>query len=211
MRSNGARSGIAQRLAAGVAGGIAGSLAMNLVARAAGAATGGREAASAAPGPDRYGRGAQPPQAAGRADEDATVRLASALYRVATDQPPTRRTARALGTAAHYAFGAAVGACYALLAPRIPAITRANGLAYGALVWILADEIAMPALRLSRGPRQLGLRLLALGLAEHCAYGAALDAVRRGLDRHPNDHDAFPVGDWAQFPGAPPVIRHGAG
>ena len=190
-----------QRFSAGFAGGIAGSLAMNLLVRAVGAARGGREAAAAAPGADRTGRGVQPPQAETVADDDATVRVGTTAYRAVTGEQPSHRTALKLGSAAHYAFGAAAGAAYALLAPSLPSLTRANGLVYGALVWMLADEIAMPALRLSRGPRSLSPGLLALGLAGHLAYGAALDAVRRTLARARAETEPCAIGDWAEFPG----------
>jgi hypothetical protein len=46
-------------------------------------------------------------------------------------------------------------------------------------VWAIADEAAMPALGLSRGPRQLTRGMHAYSLLGHRMYGATLEAVRR--------------------------------
>jgi hypothetical protein len=163
----------------GLAAGIAGGFTMNLFTRIASGATGGHEAEGAAPGPDRVGRGMQPPQADGRADEDAAVRLGTAVYGAVTGERPARVTRRALGTAAHYAFSAANGIAYMFLAERVPATRRCFGAAYGTLVWGVADEGLMPALGLSRGPHELSPGLHLYSLAGHWIFGATLEAFRR--------------------------------
>src|SRR4051794_1142697 len=71
------------RCAAGIAGGLLASVAMNVFARALTAAR-GREADGAAPGADRHGRGVQPPQAEGAAEDDAAVRAGATAYRAVT-------------------------------------------------------------------------------------------------------------------------------
>ncbi|HXW03770.1 MAG TPA: hypothetical protein VD833_00945 [Vicinamibacterales bacterium] len=63
-----------------------------------------------------------------------------------------------LGLLAHDAFAAGAGITYALFVSRIPAIGRGAGCLYGSLVWGAADELAVPALGLSRGPRELAVR-----------------------------------------------------
>ena len=60
-------------LAAGMAAGLLAGLAMNLFARAT-LSVSGREAPDASPGADRTGRGMQPPQAKGRAEDDKADR-----------------------------------------------------------------------------------------------------------------------------------------
>src|SRR3954468_8955737 len=75
---------------AGVAGGLIAGWTMNMFSRAAAALGGGREAPGAAPGRDRFGRGAQPPQALSTADRDATVLIGSALYRTVAGRDPNR-------------------------------------------------------------------------------------------------------------------------
>lgn len=174
----------AQRALVGFAGGLLGAFAMNTFGRAVLASRNGREAAGAAPGADRLGRGVQPPQAEGLAEDDATVRVGTLAYRAVTGSEPSGAARPWLGTAAHYAFAATVGACYALMKERIPLMRAGYGTLYGTAVWIVADETIMPALRLSRGPRQLPAGVHAYALAGHWVYGLTVDFVTRyGIGR----------------------------
>jgi uncharacterized membrane protein YagU involved in acid resistance len=175
--SSGAR--LQQQCVVGFAGGLVGALAMNLFSRALSSARGGRETPGGAPGRDRAGRGVQPPQAEGTAENDATVRVGTAAYRAMTNRTPGRATRSWLGTAVHYAFGGAMGAWYAAMAERVPTVRALHGVAYGTAVWVVADEIVMPILGLSRGPRQLPGDVHAYALAGHWVYGATLESVCR--------------------------------
>ena len=143
---------LAQRFVIGFAGGVLASLVMNLFSRAVTAARDGREAPGAAPGEDRAGRGVQPAQAEHVAEDDATIRVGTVAYRAVTGQEPSGASRPWLGTAAHLAFGGTVGACYAVLAQRMPMIRAGRGTAYGTAVWMVADEMVMPLLR-QRGSR----------------------------------------------------------
>jgi uncharacterized protein DUF1440 len=163
----------------GIAGGLLGASAMNLFARGVVALGQGREAPGAAPGPDREGRGVQPPQSATTADQDATVLAGTAAFRAITGEEPDPRAQQRLGSAAHYAFAAGAGLTYALLALAWPAITSARGAAYGTLVWAAADEGIVPALGLSRGPQEIDAGVHAYALLGHFVFGATLDAVLR--------------------------------
>jgi hypothetical protein len=156
---------------------------MNLFARTMAAATNGQEAQGAAPGDDRTGRGMQPAQAKGYADEDAAVRIGTIAYRALVRDEPTDDARPWLGSAAHYGFSATAGVCYALLAARAPAIRTGFGTLYGTLVWALADEGLVPALGLSRRPTELPLGLHLYALCGHWIYGGTLEALTR---RSPN-------------------------
>jgi hypothetical protein len=164
------------RIGHGFLGGIAGSFAMNTFARVM-VAFSGREAPGAAPGQDRIGRGVQPPQSTTTADRDAAVLAGAWAFRAAAGRQPRRRTALKLGAAAHYLFGAGAGIAYAVLAPRCPALRRGRGAVYGALVWAAADEVAMPALGISRAPHRIAWPVHAYALIGHFVYAAALDGV----------------------------------
>ena len=157
---------------------------MNTFTRLVSSFTHGREAEGVAPGGDRVGRGMQPPQAHIRADDDAAVRSASSIYEAVTGRIPERRRRIRLGTMAHYAFSAGLGVGYVVLADRFPVTRRGMGTMYGAVVWATADEGLMPALGLSRGPRQLSVGMHAYSLLGHAVYGIALECVRLVLDRN---------------------------
>jgi putative membrane protein len=169
------------RILAGLLSGLFASAAMNVAARAVTRARGGREADGAAPGRYRTGRGAQPPQAKGAAEHDGAVIAGTTAYRMLTGKYPPAHQRLALGTAAHYAFGAAVGAAYAVASARVPALRKCYGTAYGTLVWLIADEGMMPALGLSRSAKELSAGVLAFGLGTHLVYGAALETGMRVL------------------------------
>jgi uncharacterized membrane protein YagU involved in acid resistance len=166
-------------LLAGLVGGLIAGWTMNMFSRVAAIAGDGREAPGAAPGRDRFGRGAQPPQALRTADCDATILAGSAVYRAMAGRNPDRDVQPWIGSAMHYAFSAGLGMAYAVAASRVPVLRRGRGLLYGALVWSVADEGVMPALGLSRGPRRLDPRVHAYALLAHLVYGATLDAVVR--------------------------------
>src|SRR3954467_14154131 len=65
----------------GLTGGVLGSLAMNVYSRVVRSANDGAEGRGTAPGSERDGRGMQPAQAEGRAEQDAAVRVGAAAYR----------------------------------------------------------------------------------------------------------------------------------
>lgn len=170
---------VLKRCVIGFAGGLLAGFAMNTFARAVNAMSDGTEATGAAPGSDRVGRGAQPPQAAGPADDDAAVRVARIASRALTGREPSRHSRLQLGSAVHYMFSGVLGAWYAVVAERAPAVRAGHGALYGTAVWIVADEMIMPALGLSRGPRQLPVGVHAYALTSHWVYGLTLESVTR--------------------------------
>jgi uncharacterized membrane protein YagU involved in acid resistance len=88
---------------------------------------------------------------------------------------------------AHYSFSAGLGVGYVVLTDRFPAVRRGMGTLYGAAVWATADEGLMPALQLSRGPRQLSVGMHVYSLLGHFVFGTALECVRLALDRDDSD------------------------
>jgi hypothetical protein len=170
---------IGRLLATGLAAGVLAGMAMDTFSRLVSAFGNGREAKGAAPGADRTGRGVQPAQAEGHAEDDATVRAGTIVYETITGDRPDHDTRLWLGRAAHYGLSISAAMVYVLLAERFAPVRAGYGTLYGTAVWVVADEGVVPALGLSRGPRQLPANVLAFGLLGHFVYGAALEAVRR--------------------------------
>ena len=167
------------QLVAGLAGGLAGAFVMDAFARLVTLDGRTREASGATPGGDRIGRGPQPAQALDRAEEDAATRVGTGAFEALTGRRPDAPTRRWLGSAAHYGFGAGAGVAYAMLTPRVPGLSAGRGTFYGAMVWAAADEGVIPAMGLSRGPRELPAGVHAYALVSHLGFGATLDAVVR--------------------------------
>lgn len=115
-------------------------------------------------------------------DEDpATVKAADALSRSSRGEPLDEREKVPAGEAVHYAFGAAVGLAYGVLARIEPRVTAASGLAMGVGVAMLADEIAVPALGLGKPPAQTPSSTHAYSLASHLVFGLVAERTRRAV------------------------------
>jgi putative membrane protein len=172
-------SGLDLRLACiGAVSGIVAAMAMDTFSRLM-QGRDGREAAGATPGAERDARGVQPAQAEGSAGQDATVQVGTAAFKAVAGYTPSREAQQWLGTAAHYAFSAAIGVNYAIASERAPAMRRGFGTLYGSFVWATADEGVVPAAGLSKKPTEIPLGVHAYALSAHWVFGAALEAARR--------------------------------
>jgi hypothetical protein len=112
--------------------------------------------------------------------DDAAVEGVERLARAAGFQLTPRQKELA-APLAHYLFGTSVGALYGALAARRPGVTAACGVAFGELVWLVADFGAIPALRLSPPPHHTPWQVHARGIAAHVAYGGVMELTRRAL------------------------------
>jgi len=56
-----------------------------------------------------------------------------------------------------------------------------SGVSFGAALFVVADELAVPAAGLSGKPSEFPLSSHLYGLASHLVYGVTTDIVRRGL------------------------------
>ena len=83
----------------------------------------------------------------------------------------------------HYAFGSAVGALYGATSEYIPVVRKFAGAPFGAAVFAGADQLALPALNLTRSPREYPLAMHGTELGSHIVYGMTLEGVRRLVRR----------------------------
>jgi len=114
--------------------------------------------------------------------EDATVKTAEAITG-ALGHPLSKEEKKVAGPLVHYAFGTAMGAVYGALAELSPRVARGAGVPFGTAVWLGADEVAVPALGLSKKPAESPPSVHAYALASHLVYGLATDLVRRAVLR----------------------------
>lgn len=88
------------------------------------------------------------------------------------------------GQVVHLAFGSAWGAAYGLLAGTLPSSAGLRGgLAFGAAVWLLSDDILLPAFKLAAWPHHYPLKTHLYALGAHAVYGAAVAGTFEGLRR----------------------------
>lgn len=86
------------------------------------------------------------------------------------------------GQVVHYAFGGAWGAAYALCTASQRRRSPAAGLGLGLLVWVMSDNLIIPAFRIAGWANRYPLKSHAYAIAAHLAYGVA---VGRTLDVMP--------------------------
>jgi hypothetical protein len=113
--------------------------------------------------------------------EPATYKAADAIATRVTGAHIPRGSKAAAGNVVHYAFGGALGAAYGAATVNHPGVTRLAGMPFGAAVWFLADEIAVPAAGLAKGPTKYPVSKHASALAGHLVFGATTELARRGL------------------------------
>lgn len=86
------------------------------------------------------------------------------------------------GMAIHWGLGAGAGAVYGVLRNRVPGADAGAGLVFGTAFWLVIDEGANYALRLTPGPTAFPWQTHARGLAGHLVFGIAAHATLAALD-----------------------------
>lgn len=147
---------------AGALGGLAGSWVMNQFQSAL---------ASKQPKPQP----SEPEQEA----EDATMKTADRITQSVAGHGLSKEQKKAAGPFVHYVYGAGIGALYGGASARFRPARAGFGLAYGTAAWALGDEVAIPALKLGKGPAETPLSQHLQALAAHLVYGATLEGMRR--------------------------------
>lgn len=113
--------------------------------------------------------------------DDATVKAANAISQGVFGHELQESEKKPAGAAVHYAFGTVTGGLYGALAEVAPQVTTATGVPFGAAFWLLADEVSVPLLGLSKGPGAYPLSTHAYALASHLVYGATAELSRRAV------------------------------
>ena len=88
-----------------------------------------------------------------------------------------------LTMAAHFGYGAAVGALFGLVAPRRPAEAAAAGAGFGVLVWAVSYLGLMPALGLHPPATTEPARRNGLMIAAHLVWGATAGLLTHAIVR----------------------------
>ena len=113
--------------------------------------------------------------------DDATVKTANGISMKVLDRQLTGDEKKWAGPAVHYAFGGIVGGIYGAAAANIPIASAGCGTAYASAVWLLADEVAVPAAGLSGPPSKTSPAMHLKAWASHLVYGLVTDLTRRAV------------------------------
>jgi hypothetical protein len=174
-------------LAAGLVGGLVASWTMNVFQAMWSREEVGVEEPHGAQGIKPYVEGQQTGQSKkpanegddGKQDDDPTEKIAEAFSEKVLDRSLTESEKEPAGAIVHYVFGVASGAVYGALAEVAPVVTAGAGLPFGAVFWLTADELAVPALGLSKKPTEYPLSTHVYSLCSHLVYALTAEAVRR--------------------------------
>jgi putative membrane protein len=160
-------------MAAGAIGGLAGAYSMTLF----------QSGWSKLSEKLKHGNSNQQQQSHDQGDsEDATMKMAGTISEL-LGHPLTKEQRKTAGPVVHYVFGAAVGALYGAAAEYLPSARVGGGVPFGALVFVTADETAVPALKLSKPPTEYPVPTHIYSLASHAVYGLSTELARRGTRR----------------------------
>ena len=119
----------------------------------------------------------------GRKPDPTTVKAANILSEKVTGRKIPADYKPMAGEAVHYGMGATSAAVYGALAEVAPLVTIGDGMAFGTGVWLLADEVAVPAAGLSKSPKEIPFTTHLYALVSHLVYGWITETVRRAVRR----------------------------
>lgn len=115
--------------------------------------------------------------------DTAAARTGNAVSEFVFNHHLTKSEKETAGTVAHYTMGVASGAIYGAVAEVMPAATVCDGTAFGAAIWLMADEGAVPWLGLSKNPSEFPASIHTYAIASHLVYGLTTELVRRAVRR----------------------------
>lgn len=112
-------------------------------------------------------------------EEPANVKAAEAISENVFDHHLTKSEKTSAGEAMHWAMGSTSGLIYGLASELAPISTVGYGLPFGTMVWLIADDIIVPALGFAKPPTEIPPAEHAYALSSHLVYGLTTDLVRR--------------------------------
>ena len=118
-----------------------------------------------------------------KAEEPATVKAAQEISKGVFGHKLTQGEKEPAGEAVHYAMGASSGLIYGVAAEIEPLTTVGAGMPFGTAVWLIADDVVVPALGLSKSPTAYPLTTHAYAISSHLVYGLTTEVTRRALRR----------------------------
>jgi putative membrane protein len=109
--------------------------------------------------------------------DDAAERTANFISVEVFERKLSKDEKNVGGAIAHYLFGATTGALYGAGAELFPGVGVGAGLPFGAVVWVVADEIVTPGLGLSKAASSYSFSKHAYAFSSHLVYGLTTDLV----------------------------------
>ena len=109
--------------------------------------------------------------------ESSTAATGREVYEAVAGEKPSEETKAELSYAVHWGYGAAMGGLYGALRGDEDSLDPLGGLGFGAALWALGDELAVPLLGLSKGATGYPPAQHAHRLGAHLVYGLVAAAT----------------------------------
>lgn len=116
-------------------------------------------------------------------EQEGSTEIVARKIAEATGTMPLKEERKSAGQAVHYTFGTLMGVVYAVTAELVPEVTTGAGTGFGTILFIAADEIAVPAFQLSPSPMEKPAGDQLRHWAAHVVYGGTLELVRNLITR----------------------------
>lgn len=84
------------------------------------------------------------------------------------------------GAVVHYVFGVSTGALYGAVSELFPQVGKGAGLPFGAVLWLVADEIVVPGLGLSKSAKDYPPSTHVYALSSHLFFAFVTHITLRG-------------------------------
>jgi Protein of unknown function (DUF1440) len=117
------------------------------------------------------------------AAQEGSTEIVARKIAEATGTSLDKEKKKMAGQAVHYTFGTLMGIVYGISAELIPEVTTGAGTAFGTLLFLGADEVAVPAFQLAPSPTDTPATDHLQHWAAHVVYGGSLELVRSLLRR----------------------------
>jgi uncharacterized membrane protein YagU involved in acid resistance len=116
-------------------------------------------------------------------EQEGSTEIVARKIAEATHTDLSKEDKKAAGQAVHYTFGTLMGLVYGISSELVPEVTTGAGTAFGTLLFLAADEVAVPAFQLSPSPADTPATDHLQHWAAHVVYGGSLELVRSLLRR----------------------------
>lgn len=117
------------------------------------------------------------------AQQEGSTEIVARKIAEATGNQLGKEDKKKAGQAVHYAFGTLMGIVYGVTAELLPEVTTGAGTGFGTLLFLAADEVAVPAFQLTPPPTETPGTDHLQHWAAHVVYGGSLELVRSLIRR----------------------------
>ena len=111
-------------------------------------------------------------------DREADINAAQGLWQFLFGKNLAESEAITVARVMHYGYSAAASAGYAVSVHKNPVFQTGFGTVYGAVLWLVGDEIAITLMRLS-DPRSKTKTSHAVAFVAHLVFGSVTELCRR--------------------------------